>query len=281
MDHDEVLEQLELAAVEPGGLDRLTAGDTAEAAAIAGHLAGCPACATDLERLRRSVPILRDVIRTTPSPELRDRTLAFVREHGVARVPQAAPTVSAAPARPAPAGVPQPVANARSSMVMRTMPWVAAIAAAVLISVVATTAIVTTAVDSRLTAQEDSIRALEYVTVSTIAITGEPDVERVALESTAGAASEGTLMFSPSTTELVVVADGLTEPPSAQEYRCWVEVGGERVNVGKMFFADELAYWVGDVPAVASLPAGSTFGVSVADVGGASLDADPVLVGRL
>jgi hypothetical protein len=281
MDHEEVLEQLELAAVEPGGLDRLMAGDTAEAAAIAGHLAGCPACATDLERLRRSVPMLRDVIRTTPSPELRDRTLAFVREHGVARVPQAAATVSAAPVRPAAASATQPVATARSSMISRTLPWVAAIAAAVLISVVATTAIVTTAVDMRLTAQEDSIRALEYVTVSTIAITGEPDVERVALEPTAGTASEGTLMFSPSTTELVVVAGGLTEPPSAQEYRCWVEVEGERVNVGKMFFADELAYWVGDVPAVASLPAGSTFGVSIADVDGASLDADPVLVGRL
>lgn len=274
MDHDEVLEQLELAAVEPGGLDRLMAGDTSAAAAVAGHLAGCPSCSTDLERLRRSGPILRDVIRTTPPPELRERTLAFVREHGVLR---GADAVAAA----GPVPIAEPIAATGPSRLARSLPWVGAVAAAVLISVVATTAIVMTAMDSRLTAQEESIQALEFVTVSTIGVTGEPDAERVALESTDSVYASGTLMFSPSTTELVVVATGLTEPPAAQEYRCWVEVDGERVNVGKMFFADELAYWVGDVPVVASLPDGSTFGVSIADVDGASLEADPVLVGRL
>ena len=41
-DHAAVREQPRLAAVQPGGLDRLTAGDTTEAATLAGHLAGCP-----------------------------------------------------------------------------------------------------------------------------------------------------------------------------------------------------------------------------------------------
>ena len=82
MDHDDVLEQLELAAVEPGGLDRLVAGDTAAAAAVVGHLAGCESCAEELRRLSRAAPLLRDVVRTSPPPELRERTLAFVREHG-------------------------------------------------------------------------------------------------------------------------------------------------------------------------------------------------------
>jgi len=44
MDHDAVREQMELAAVEPDGLERLMAGDTPTAQAVAGHLAGCPAC---------------------------------------------------------------------------------------------------------------------------------------------------------------------------------------------------------------------------------------------
>ncbi len=48
-----------------------------------------------------------------------------------------------------------------------------------------------------------------------------------------------------------------------------------------MFFADDLAYWVGDTPAVSDLPDGTTFGVSLTDVGGASLDADPVITGEL
>jgi hypothetical protein len=275
MDHDEVLEQLELAAVEPGGLDRLMAGDTTAAAAIAGHLAGCPSCSTELERLRRSVPLLRDVVRTTPPADLRERTLAFVREHGAPRGAERA-AVSAAVAAPVALA-----ATPARSRVARLVPWAAAIAAAVIISVVATTTIVTNSLDAKLAQQQDSIEALEYVTVSTIVITGEPDAERVALETTGEVGPAGSLIFSPSTTELVVVADGLVEPPAAQEYRCWVEVDGERVNVGKMFFADQLAYWVGDVPVVASLPEGSVFGVSIADVGGTSLDADPVLVGRL
>ena len=48
MDHDAVREQMELAAVEPDGLERLMAGDTPTAQAVAGHLAGCPACTEEL-----------------------------------------------------------------------------------------------------------------------------------------------------------------------------------------------------------------------------------------
>ena len=32
------------------------------------------------------------------------------------------------------------------------------------------------------------------------------------------------------------------------EYRCWVESGGGRTPIGKMFFAGDVAYWVGEVP---------------------------------
>ena len=85
MDHDEVLETLEIAAAEPGGLDRLMAGDTPTAIAVAGHLAGCPTCTAELGRLGRDAAVIRDAIATTPSPDLRDRTLAHVRAHGAPR----------------------------------------------------------------------------------------------------------------------------------------------------------------------------------------------------
>ena len=48
MEHAEALERIEIAAAEPEGLDRLMAGDTADAAAVAGHLAGCPSCTAEL-----------------------------------------------------------------------------------------------------------------------------------------------------------------------------------------------------------------------------------------
>ena len=62
MDHDEVREQLELAATEPAGIDRLMAGDAPLAAAIAAHLAGCSSCTDELDRLRRAAIIIGDAV---------------------------------------------------------------------------------------------------------------------------------------------------------------------------------------------------------------------------
>src|SRR5688572_29043605 len=148
MDHDEVLEQLELAAVEPDGLARLMAGDTATAAAVAGHLAGCDACAGEFERLGRAAPILRDVVRTTPPADLRERTRAFVREHGeprgAAAVAAPAPaSVSSGPlaAGPVPtsAAAPAPVgAQDARGAAARLRPWVTSLAAVIALVLAAT-----------------------------------------------------------------------------------------------------------------------------------------------
>jgi hypothetical protein len=287
MDHDDVREQLELAAVEPDGLDRLMAGDTATAAAIAGHLAGCDSCTTELERLRRGVPLLRDVVRTSPPADLRERTLAYVRDRGVARgpssavgeAPAAAPAgnvLDGAPAHPAPS-------QRRGGLGRggRALPWVAAIAAAVAISVAATSFLIQSSVDQRLATAADAIRDLGAVTIATLDVTAEADSRRVALAAADGSSRRGSLVFSPSTTELVVVATGLATPPAGQEYRCWVEVGGQRQRIGRMFFGGDIAYWIGDVAVIASVPAGSRFGVSLTAVGGTTLDAEPVIAGSL
>ena len=70
MEHADALERIEIAAAEPRGLERLMAGDTPEAAAVAGHLAGCPACVEELARIRRTADVARDVIRAQPDPAL-------------------------------------------------------------------------------------------------------------------------------------------------------------------------------------------------------------------
>ena len=289
MDHQDVLEQLELAAVEPGGLDRLMAGDTASAAAVAGHLAGCERCTGELERLRRAVPLLRDVVRTTPPADLRERTLAYVTEHGVVRGSGAG--VAAAPRSGSPV-VPPPPGPAREPSSgagviaiderrrSSPLPWIAAIAAAVVLSVAASTTFMNAQLDARLAEQARAIGGLEAVTTATLTLTAQPDVRRVALASVDGTSTSGSLLFSPRTTELVVVAEGLTPPPAGQEYRCWVQDDAGRQVVGRMYFAGALAYWVGDTPGVGALTPGATFGVSLADVGGSGADAEPVLTGR-
>src|SRR5690349_15790518 len=82
MDHAEALERIEIAAAEPEGLERLMAGDTPDAAAVAGHLAGCDSCQVQLIAIRRTAVLARRVIEAEPDPELKERTLAFIREVG-------------------------------------------------------------------------------------------------------------------------------------------------------------------------------------------------------
>jgi hypothetical protein len=284
MDHDDVLEQLELAAVEPGGLERILAGDTPIAAAAVAHLAGCDSCAEELRRLSRAAPLLRDLVRTTPPADLRERTLAYVRAHGRERGEVAVQgttqevagesgvvAVSTATARPA-----------RSSRSRREiLPWAATIAAVVALVVSGAGFIANRDMAGLLAAQAATISALERVQTATLELTGDPEARRVELASTTGGETTGTLLYSPSTTDLVVVAYDLARPASGQEYRCWVEIDGQRHDVGRMFFADELAFWVGETPEVSDLPPGTVFGVSPTPVGSPSLEADPVLRSQL
>lgn len=272
MDHDATREQLELAAAEPGGLDRLTAGDTPTAQAVAAHLAGCAWCADELARLARASAVVRDVVRERPPADLRERTLVAVRTAGVQR----SPAGSAGASAPAFGGSsPRAVGRGRSAL-----GWVAAIAATVALSVVATSVIVGSRVDERLASESNTIEALQEVAIATLQVTAEPDARRVSLAG-AGADLAGDLIFSPSTSELVVVATGLTPPPAGREYRCWVEQGGLRQRVGKMFFSDNLAYWIGPAPAVEGLRAGATFGVSLVDIEGTAGGVEDVLGGDL
>jgi hypothetical protein len=300
MDHDEVLEQLELAALEPGGLDRLVAGDAPAAAAVVAHLAGCEPCAEELRRLGRAAPLLRDLVRSTAPDDLRERTLAYVKERGrrrgeVARAegapaavaPATAGTHAHEPSRvPIPTmGLPgRPVTLRRSRgrlLSSRVLAWVATIAAAVALAVSAVGFVASRELADRAATQANAIAALERVQTATLALTADPGSRRVVLASTAGAETKGTLLFSPSSAELVVVAYDLARPPAGQEYRCWVEIGGQRHSVGRMFFADELAFWVGETPAVRDLPDGSVFGVSPTPIGSTTLDAQPVIRGEL
>jgi hypothetical protein len=229
------------------------------------------------------VPLLRDVIRTTPPADLRERTLDLVKARGVARgAAREAPSPPVLLQAPAPTAA---VAATQAPVAARTarsvLPWIAAIAAAVVISVVAATALTGARLDAELAARDTQIAQLSAVTTATLSVTAEPDVERVALVSPDGAATAGSLLFSPSTTELVVVATDLAPAPAGQEYRCWVVRDGQREVVGKMFFGGDLAYWAGDVDAVAGLTEAATFGVSLVEVDGTSVDADPVISGDL
>jgi hypothetical protein len=288
MEHDEAIAQMESAAAEPGGLDRLMAGDTADARALAAHLAGCPSCADELGQIRTSAGIIRRSIRDLPAADLRERTLAYVRAVGRPRAFEAGSSPAFA-AVGGGAGMAVGSATPASSRLRRwRIPgsrWAAGLAAtAVLASAVASavTLSVTAPDRSRLAAQDATIGALAEVTTWTFRIDGKDDSQYVELASGTVGPAAGSLIFSPSTRELVVIASDLPQPPDGQEYRCWIEKApGSRERVGKMFFGGGLAYWVGVVDAVQGAGPGARFGVSLAPVDSKTGGGDPVITGTL
>lgn len=272
MDHAEARELLELAAVEPGGLDRLMAGDTPDAAALAGHLAGCPDCTAALARLRRDAAVIASVVRSTPPPALRDRTLDYVRQLGRDRSPApSVPTVAElAGNRRA-----DPQSRGRRAALVAGL-------AAVLIAAVAGTGLVLDARNQEVIArQADIVAALSRVTTWTLRLEGQPDARRVELAGAPGTDASGSIIFSPARRELVVVVTGLAEPAGGREFRCWVEVDGLRGPVGKMFFGGDLSYWAGSVDTLAGIGSDARFGVSLVNADGTSVQGDPVLTGEL
>jgi hypothetical protein len=265
MEHAETLEHIEIAAVEPGGLDRLMAGDTAISVAVAGHLAGCQACIDELSRIRRTSALARAAIRSQPDPALRDRTLAFVRTVGRDRGPRL-PEATA----------PVPVATRRRSR----WSWLAAAAAAV-IGVGLGFAAGTIALQDDLARQDREVALLQETGEYAVAIAAQPDARQVALEPTpASPGSTGSILFSASTGELVAVAHELAPPGPDQEYGCWVEAAGQRQRLGRMYTAGDLWTWAGPAEGLGDLPPGAVFGVSIGPRGGGA-DSTPVLTGSL
>lgn len=295
MEHAEARELLELAAIEPGGFERLAAGDTLDAAALAGHLAACSACAAEMERLGREAAILRGAVRSLPPADLRERTLAFVAAVGRPRAVATAAGVGAAgtdaeamgplPSAGSVQAGPTVLAAARArrrpgGAIRRSGLWAATLAAAVVIAIVGTALVVGRPDD----AAADQIAGLTRVATWSLRIDGQPDARHVDLASTDAAAvpATGSLLFSPMSEELVVLAEGLPQAPPGQEYRCWVESGANRTRVGRMFFAGDLAFWAGPVPGLGDVPMdGVRFGVTLVPADGDSLAGEPVLLGEL
>jgi Anti-sigma-K factor rskA len=265
MTHAEARELLELAAAEPNGFDRLAAGDTADSGALAGHLAGCDACREEYARLSRTAHLLRSNLSTLPPADLRERTLQRIAAEGRTRTPALVRPTSL------------PVASRRADR-RTALGWLGSLAAAIAIAVGLSWAVVARPLADQAQAARESATALSHLTGAAIAVDTRADARHVALTS-AGAAV-GTLTFSPSTRELVVVSTGLTEPSGSAEYRCWVEANGQRTQLGKMYFVGGIAAWEGQSDAVAAVPAGARFGVSLSPDGGAG-EAQPVLSGTL
>jgi hypothetical protein len=267
MDHAQVREVLELAAVEPGGLDRLAAGDTAESAAVAGHLAGCPPCMEEARRMAAIGPVLRDAVASIPPDELRASTLALVHAVGRER-----------PVVPSSSGLTEAPLAAQHHAGRRRPRWPTLAAAAVIVAVVAGGSLLAIRSVGQFQGQASNLADLNQATLE---VTAQLDAVRVSLVGVADPSAEpGTLLFSPKNEELVVSAPSLTEPDRGQKFACWmIRPDGSRVRLGWMEFGGGLAYWSGWSKELAQAGPGTVFGVSLVDSDGKPAAPGDVLTG--
>jgi hypothetical protein len=260
MDHAEVREALELAAVEPGGLDAFLRGGSAQATSVNQHLAECAACGAHLSELREAADTIRDVIRTTPSPDLRARTLDLV--------------AAADRARAARSGAEAP----RRRFSLRSLIPAAALgaaAAAMIGGVVAWRALDAriTAADGQIAQQRAAITGLGAVADWTLRVGAAPDAALIRLAPAAnGGDGSGTVILSADRGELVMIASGLPAPPAGFEYRCWIDQGSGPERIGRMYRVGQIDYWGGAVERIRGIHGPFTLGVSLAsqtgDAGG-------------
>lgn len=271
----EARELLETAALEQLGIERLEAGDTVEAARVAGHLAICPPCAEELARLRRTAATLRAVLAEGPQPALRERTLALVRAAGVERGPApgtqhpGAAGPGPSPVSPAdlPSGLPRRAAGPA---------WLAAVAAMLVVGAFGAGFVVGGPAAPAPAATAGAEPVLARVAAAQARIMDAPDAVEVVLTDTSGVPS-GMLAVAPSSGEMVAVAGGLAPAPEGAGYRCWMEVDGQRTVLGSMYLAGDVGWWAGPVALAGPIVTGTRFGVSLVGPDGAP--ADPVLLG--
>jgi Anti-sigma-K factor rskA, C-terminal len=291
MDHADALEQIENAAVEPDGLERLMAGDTPAASAVAGHLAGCPDCTEELARIRRVAQLARAAIGAELDPALRERTLAFVRAVGrdrsatIVPAPTGEPSPAVGPSsipgpRPVPVSASVP-ATAPSSRTVTRLRWAWLAAAAVLALAVGGTGYLagSSRVDQAVADRAAEVELLADAASTTVRIQAQPDAVQIALAATpAAAGSSGSILLSAHEGQLVALATGLPALGDGQEYGCWVEASGKRLRLGRMYRAGDVWTWAGPVSGLEALPAGAQFGVSTGPLGG-DTTSTPVLLG--
>jgi hypothetical protein len=249
-----------------------------------------------IERLARIVgrSLAADAPLVAPAG-MRERTLAFVAEVGR---PRSRP-VEATPLLAVAGSVPGPAATAETARATRTpfrgddaaprerarrvpvpLRSILALAAVIVLAVAGTGLVVRTLDAAQASRQDQDIEALADVASWSLRVATQPDARHIALVPTAGSGT-GTLVFSPSSREVVVVMTGIAEPPAGREYRCWVRVDGQNQRIGRMFFGGGLGYWVGPVDAVATAGPGSQFGVTLVDIATGQAIGDPVLTGTL
>lgn len=264
MEHAEAHELLADLALEPSRLAGLADDASVEAEPLRAHVAGCAACAAEIDAWRRTWEAFGAArgVRDLASAELL-RTSATLRAATMAAI--AAPAVVAGAA---------PVVATRRWSAPRGLPWLAVAAALVVAIGTGGLAWVRT---SELDRSRAEVAELAAVAATMDRILADP-VHWITPLATVDGAPGGTLAWS--NTEIVVISGVLPAPEPGQTYRCWVERDGQRTPIGSMEFTRGTGYWVGSMTGWDGLlTRGARFGISLVPASGG--EGAPVLIGSI
>jgi hypothetical protein len=235
MDHAAAHERIEDLLLDPTRLAALATATAPEDLALREHLAGCQACAADLDAWRRLQVAVDDALPQEADaaaraqaveplelpPSLRARVLAAVADTDRREANQP--------------GTPISITRARRGYRLGQLVGLAA----GLIVLTGASVIVVDQVGQRAAAEADAQELSHALAVVDRMLATDHKV--VPLRTSAGLPA-GTISWSRH--DWVVLSNALSEPDSGRQYLCWLETDGRSVPIGEMEFAGESAYWV-------------------------------------
>ena len=248
MDHAAAHERIEDLLLEPVRLAAFARSTAPGDLALRDHLDGCPACRADLETWARLQAALGDALpgsaaeagraveRVDLPASLRARVISAVRSGEGPIAP-----VAMAEERP------------RTQWRAQTILAGPGLAAALVVLAVGAGLLVDQA--GKLAAAQADAQGLADAMAAVDRVLVEPQHRVVALSTPDGTAA-GSISWTRH--DLVVLTSALQAPNPGEVYRCWLSDDGTGWAIGKMYFTDGTAYWVGTLDQWASFEIGPT-----------------------
>jgi hypothetical protein len=237
MDHAEAHERIADLALEPGRLTGLAGSEAAEDVALRRHVAECSRCQHQLAEWHDFHAALNDAVTANrreqlepiaPPAELRQKVLAGARAE-----PRSAVTASAADVIPLNLRRRRPPVPGGALLALAAVVALVAVGLGTLVARDQASRLDATLMESRWLS--DTVSALSRVLAA-------PDHHSVTLFAADGT-GRGSIAWSRH--DLVVLASPLAAPASSEVYRCWLDYEGTETAMGKMWFVDGNAFWVG------------------------------------
>ena len=236
MDHAAAHERIEDLLLEPARLAALQTSTAPADAALREHLAGCTACAADLEAWRRLQTAVEGAIPRDADARARAQAVEPLELPPSLRARVLAATGDTDRREANRPGAPVSIARARRGY--RLGPWVGL--AAGLIVLTGSGVIAVDQVSQRAAAEASAEELREAIAVVDRMLATDHKV--VELRSSGGGAPGGTISWSRH--DWVVLTRFLEASAGDREYLCWLETDGRNVPIGRMEFAGSTAYWV-------------------------------------